>query len=140
MGEVYPKKAVFYLRVARDDGNQVQALAAQRHACQRRANELNLMVLGEYVDQGSGNIEPEQRPGLSRLLAELQERPVAYVITFDAARIARKVHHYASVAWRLGKSGTRLEIASEPHREVDEQARQLISYIGSVQLTETDNN
>ena len=139
-GEVYPKKAVIYLRGARNEGSPVQALALQRHACQRRANELNLMVLGEYVDQGSGNVEPEQRPGLSKLLAELRERPVAYVITFDSARIARKVHHYASVAWQLGKSGTRLEIASEPHREFDEQARQLISYIGSVQLIDSESD
>jgi DNA invertase Pin-like site-specific DNA recombinase len=139
-GEGYPKKAVIYLRVARDDGNQVKAFAAQRHACQRRANELNLMVLEEYADHGSGNTDPEDRPGLSRLLAELRERPVAYVITYSHERIARKMHRYAGVAWALGKSGTRLEIASLPHREVDEVAQQLISYIGSVQLVDTQSD
>ncbi|MGW4059711.1 recombinase family protein [Amycolatopsis sp. NPDC004747] len=138
MDEVCPKRAVIYLRVAREDRNQVQALAFQRHACQRRANELNLMMLGEYVDRGSNNVNPEHRPGLSRLLAELRERPVAYVVTFNSARIAHKAYHFASVAWRLGKLGTRLEIASVPHSEVDEQARQLISYIGSVQLVDPE--
>jgi DNA invertase Pin-like site-specific DNA recombinase len=97
------------------------------------------MVVGEYFDRGR-RVDPEQRPELSRLLAELRERPVAYVVTFDSARIAQNVHHFACVAWRLGKSGTRLEIASEPHREVGEEARSLISYIGSVQLIDPESN
>ncbi|MBE1500914.1 DNA invertase Pin-like site-specific DNA recombinase [Amycolatopsis lexingtonensis] len=129
--------AVFYLRSGGVRVSDVlHGLARQRVACQQRANELNLQVLGEYVDHG-GTAEPTDQPSLSKLLGDLATMKPNYVITFDHDRIARKVARYASIAWTIAKSGSRLEIASAPHYEADEHTKQLISYIGSVQLTDT---
>jgi DNA invertase Pin-like site-specific DNA recombinase len=129
--------AVFYLRSGGARvGDVLHGLARQRMACQQRANELNLQVLGEYVDHG-GTAKPTDQPSLTKLLSDLATMKPDYVITSDHARVARKVSRYASIAWTIAKAGSRLEIASAPHYEVDEHAKQLISYIGSVQLTDT---
>ncbi|MEU4517374.1 recombinase family protein [Amycolatopsis sp. NPDC024027] len=131
--------AVFYLRVGSGRAGDIfSVLARQRSVCQQRANELNLRVLGEYVDRGS-TANLDDQPGLAKLLDNLATLTPDYVITFDHDRIARKVARYASIAWTIAKAGSRLEIASAPHYEVDEHAKQLISYIGSVQIIETDS-
>ncbi|MEV5719388.1 recombinase family protein [Amycolatopsis mediterranei] len=127
--------AVFYLRTNRSAaGGKARSVAAQRAACLRRAIELGAIVQGEYIDIMSGNSEPADRPSLSVLLSDLKENPATYVITYDPSRIARRMHHYASIAWTVGKAGSRLEIATLPHREVDNVGAYLIGRIGSIQL------
>jgi hypothetical protein len=129
--------AVFYLRTARSgDKHMARSVATQRDACQRRANELGAIVQGVYIDVVSGNSAPADRPILSLLIEELKQRPATYVITYDHSRIACKMQHYASIAWTVGRAGSLLEIATLPHREVDDVGAYLIARIGSVQLTD----
>lgn len=132
--------AVFYIRTARSgDKHMARSVAAQRDACQRRAAELGAIVQGVYIDVVSGNSAPVDRPILSLLIEELKRRPATYVITYDHSRIARKMQHYASIAWTLGMAGSWLEIATLPHREVDDVGAYLIGRIGSVKLTNFGN-
>ncbi|MGW3959102.1 recombinase family protein [Amycolatopsis sp. NPDC005003] len=135
--EVYPKRAVIYLHTARLNDGSSKAIAAQRHACERRASELGLTVAGEYVDHGSG--KAADRGGLIMMLGDLNDLDCGYVIAYGHAQIARDATLYASIVWAIEKSGARLEIASSPHREVEGEVRQLISYISSMQLADTNN-
>ena len=132
--------AVFYLRTARSgDKHMARSIAAQRDACQRRATELGAIVQGVYIDAVDGNSAPADRPILSLLMEELKQRPATYVITYDHSRVARRMHPYASIVWTIGKAGSRLEIATLPHREVDDIGIYLIGRIGSVQLVDFGN-
>ena len=130
--------AVFYLRSGGAPSEAtMQTLARQRSACQQRANELGLVVRGEYVDRG-GSVEPDDRPGLSQLLVDLLELPIDYVIAYDHTHIAWRMTSYASVVWAIGKRGAQLEIASLPHRETDTVELLLIGRVGSLQLAEIE--
>lgn len=116
-----PVRAVLYLRVAQASQPHPEAIARQRLACEQRAAEIGAVVVAEYLDVGSGM--DAQRPELQRILTEIKEhqhdedRAVAYFITFDHARIARDMHVYVDVVWRIEDAGARLEVASVPHVE-----------------------
>ena len=135
-----PRKAVIYLRVARDDKDRfARAIAAQRHACLRRVAELELQVVGEYADRGSG-LSLKGRPNLTRLLAELKGLGARYVITYGHAQISRDLQLYASIMWSIRKAGARLEIASLPHFDPGTVALLLIGQVGELQLAEPEES
>lgn len=110
-------QALLYLRAA--SGNQAErdrAIVAQQHVCTQRAEELGAMVVGEFVDFGSGL--STERPGVTDLLTKLGElrattpsRP-RYVIAADHARIGRSVQAYSHVSYEIERSGGLLNIAS----------------------------
>jgi DNA invertase Pin-like site-specific DNA recombinase len=109
--------ALLYLRAA--SGNQAerdQAIVAQQHICTQRAEELGAVVIGEFVDFGSGlSID---RPGLTGLVAKLDElqrttdRLRAYVIAADHARLGRSVQAYSHVSYEIDRAGGLINIAS----------------------------
>ncbi|KDO04283.1 hypothetical protein DV26_44875 [Amycolatopsis mediterranei] len=76
---------------------------------------------------------------MAELLSDLPALKPDYVITFDHSRLAHKMAHYASIAWSIAKAGSRLEIASQPHRDANELAEEIITQIGSVQIVDFSN-
>lgn len=133
--ETYSPQAVIYIRIAREAGSAAAAVAAQRHACERRANELGLSVVREYVDYGSG-LAIENRPELKALLNDLTRQSMGYVVAYGHAQIARDMQLYAKVSWAIHQAGARLEIASLPHMEPGSFTMQLIGKIGAFQFEE----
>ncbi|GAA4550035.1 recombinase family protein [Amycolatopsis samaneae] len=131
-GEVYPKTAVRYLRTACHDNGESRAITAQRHACQRRADELGLEVVREYVDYGSGL--KADRPGLIKLLADLKAAPPNYVICFDHACLAQDVNLLARICWTIRTSGARLELAGLPHQEPGALSETALGQVGERQV------
>ncbi|HEY3611025.1 MAG TPA: recombinase family protein [Pseudonocardiaceae bacterium] len=110
-------QALLYLRTA--SGNQAerdQAMVAQQHICTRRAEELGAVVVGEWVDFGSGL--STERPGIADLLAKLGELRAAvpgrlcYVIAADHARLGRSVQAYSHVSYEIDRAGGLINIAS----------------------------
>jgi DNA invertase Pin-like site-specific DNA recombinase len=112
--EAMQHKAVLYMRVAQSRGGDQTAIAMQRHACERRAAELGLAIVAEYIDIGPGH-GLEKRPMLRAMLSSLDAGDIAYVIAYDHARIARTVQDYTDVVWQIDMAGAQLEIASLPH-------------------------
>jgi DNA invertase Pin-like site-specific DNA recombinase len=106
-------QAVLYLRVTRGTQEvQEKAIAAQRHACVRRANELGVTIVEEYTEHASGNVIDE-RPALGRLLDDLKNRDhVTFVIAYDHAGVAQNMQVYLQVLWAIEQAGAQLETAS----------------------------
>lgn len=131
--EVYPKQAVIYLRPVRSDqDSRARSIARQRRGCQRRAAELGLEVVKEFMD------EPNQgRDSLIKLISWTIYNPGAYVISERQRIIGGNMYFYTSVIWAIEKSGCRLEIASLPHQET-ETARQ--SPIGQIAARQLDSS
>lgn len=103
--------AVLYLRVAsRNQHDQSYGIARQREACMREAERLGAVIVGEFVDVGvSGNTS--NRSGLGGLLRRITTRPIKYVITSDAGRLARNPGLYRSIRQRLDRAGAMLRFA-----------------------------
>jgi hypothetical protein len=106
-----PPQAVIYLRFATVDrtGNKV---AAARQACEQRAHELGAIIKAEYTDVGSGLTD--EREQLQQLLADLTDASITYVIVPEHLTIARSMHVYARIVWKIEQAGARLMVASTP--------------------------
>jgi DNA invertase Pin-like site-specific DNA recombinase len=105
-------RAVTYLRfaVAEDDGHKE---AVAKHICQRRANELGAIVVSAYTDIASG--WTDDRKQLKRMLSDLAESSeITYVIVPDHPTIARNMHLYGRIIWKIEQAGARLVVATAP--------------------------
>jgi hypothetical protein len=105
-------RAVTYLRfaVADADGHKE---AVARHICQRRANELGAIVVSVYTDVASG--WTDDRPQLKRMLSDLAETSeITYVIVPDHPTIARNMHLYGRIVWKIQQAGAHPVVATVP--------------------------
>ncbi len=89
------KKALIYLRVStarqatRGGEAEGYSIPAQRSVCQRKAGELDAVVVEEFVDAGV-SARSADRTGLQNMLAYLASgEPVDYVIVHKVDRLAR---------------------------------------------------
>lgn len=134
------QKAVIYLRVARTKRESKAAIEVQRHACERRAAQLGLAVVDEYVDHGSAHAF-EGRPGLQTMLSDLKAYgDIRYVVAYDHTRIARNTHVYTQVVWAIEEAGARLEMAyqSQAQQNFVELVQASIAEIASRQHDPSD--
>lgn len=90
------KSAVLYLRVS--TVGQVQtdydpegiSIPAQRQACKRKAEQMGVNVLDEYVEPGRSATTIDRRPVFQAMLERLKaERDVDYVIVYNLSRLNR---------------------------------------------------
>jgi site-specific DNA recombinase len=114
-----PKRAVLYLRVSTEEQADTDynaegySLPAQREACQRLADQLGAIVVGEYVDRGE-SAKSAKRAELQRMLKRLQEQgDVDYVIVHKVDRLARNRQDDVEIDLVIRSSGARLVSASE---------------------------
>lgn len=103
--------AVMYLRFSHDPGGS--RIAAARALCIRRANELGARVVAEYIDIG-----PDLTYDRNQLRLMLDDiapgDEIDYVIVPDHAAIAKDMHVYTRVAWRIQQAKAKLVAASSP--------------------------
>jgi site-specific DNA recombinase len=90
------KTAVLYLRVS--TASQVHtdydpegiSIPAQRVACQRKAEQMGLTIVGEYVEPGRSATTIEKRPVFQEMLQRTKtEQDVDYVIVYNLSRLNR---------------------------------------------------
>lgn len=89
-GAVSPLRAALYLRLSRDDAGEGESVSigGQRALLQAYAGRRGWTVAGEYVDDGFSGTS-FQRPGLRRLLADVEAGRVDVVLTKDLSRLGR---------------------------------------------------
>src|SRR4051794_34300468 len=108
------KRAVLYLRVStdeqagRDNTPEGYSIPAQRAACQRKAEMMEVSIVGEYVDQGE-SARSADRPQLQAMLGRLEEtRDIDYVIVHKVDRLARNRFDDVTISVQLEQAGASL--------------------------------
>ena len=113
-------RAVLYLRVS--SAGQVKtdydpegiSIPAQRVACERKAGQLNLEIIDEYVEPGRSGTEMTKRIAFQELLERIRRtRDIDYVIVYELSRLARNRIDDAIVMADLRKRGVTLISATE---------------------------
>ena len=79
-----------YMRLSRDDENfgDSVSIETQRIVLQKFAQENGLFVYDEYVDDGWSGTNFE-RPASQRMMEDIEESKVNYVIVKDMSRLGR---------------------------------------------------
>ncbi len=113
-------RAVIYLRVSStgqvntDYDPEGNSIPAQRVACLRKAEQLGLTVIDEYVEPGKSATEMTKRVAFQQMLTRVrQAKDVDYVIVYKLSRMARNRYDDAVVMADLRKRGTTLISATE---------------------------
>ena len=90
------KTAVLYLRVSTTSQVQTDydpegiSIPAQRVACTRRAEQMGIQVIDEYVEPGRSGTYMDKRPVFQAMQARLkQEHDADYVIVYNLSRLNR---------------------------------------------------
>jgi site-specific DNA recombinase len=112
--------AVLYLRVSTpsqvrtDYDPEGISIPAQREACQRKARQLGVRVIGEYMEPGRSATSMDKRPAFQEMLERIRDqRDVNYVIVYKLSRMNRNRLDDAFVLSRLRKYKTTLVSATE---------------------------
>lgn len=107
-------KAVIYLRVSttkqanRSEDIEGYSLPAQREACVRKAEQLDVEIVDEYVDRGE-SAKTAERPQFQRMLTRIREhQDVDYVILDKIDRFARNRRDDANIMFELKACGAQL--------------------------------
>lgn len=113
-------RAVIYLRVSStgqvktDYDPEGISIPAQREACLRKAKDLGLTLIDEYVEPGRSATEMTKREAFQRMLARVRAQgDVDYVIVYMLSRMARNRYDDAIVMADLRKRGVTLVSATE---------------------------
>ncbi|CAM4364883.1 recombinase family protein [Nocardia ninae] len=113
-------RALLYLRVSTpgqvntDYDPEGISLPAQRASCLRKAEQLGLNVVAEYVEPGKSATEMTKRVAFQQMLERIRrERDVDYVVVYELARFARNRLDDAIVMADLKKRGVTLISATE---------------------------
>ena len=114
-------RAVLYLRVSTpgqvhtDYDPEGISLPAQRKACEHKAEQLGLTVVGEYVEAGVSGRGTEHRMEFQKMLARIKnEKDVDYVIVHKLSRLARNRIDEALVMDQFNRRNVTLVSATEP--------------------------
>lgn len=101
---------------------QDTTIESQRVDCTRKANELNLPIVKEYIDEISGKTEIHEREGLSDLMENII--PGQILIVYSVSRIARQIDVFYGIMKMLKERGCRVICCHEkldsldPHMEI----------------------
>lgn len=113
-------RAVVYLRVSSkgqvntDYDPEGISIPAQRQSCQRKAEQLGLTIVGEYVEPGQSATEMTKRVAFQQMLERIRrDHDVDYVIVYKLSRFARNRIDDAVVMADLQKRGVTLVSATE---------------------------
>ncbi|MBN9630369.1 MAG: recombinase family protein [Actinobacteria bacterium] len=114
------KRAVIYLRVSTpsqvntDYDPEGISLPAQRKACYRKADQLGVTIVDEYIEPGKSAREMTKRVAFQQMLERIRvQHDVDYVILYKLSRMARNRLDDAIVAAELKKRGVTLVSATE---------------------------
>src|SRR5690348_6420498 len=90
------QRAVLYLRVSTvsqvttDFDPEGISIPAQRAACQRKAAQLGIEIVDEYVEPGRSGTEMKRRPAFQAMLKRIKsQRDVDAVIVYKLSRLNR---------------------------------------------------
>lgn len=111
---------MIYLRVSstrqvgRDYDLEGISIPAQREACRRKAEQLGLTIMDEYVEPGRSALEMSKRTAFQRMLTRIRDTDdIDHVIVYKLSRMARNRVDDALVMADLRQRGVSLISATE---------------------------
>jgi site-specific DNA recombinase len=110
--------AVIYLRVSTKEqaerGGEAEgfSIPAQREACYRKAEQLGVSIVAEFVDAGE-SARSAARPDLQRMLRYLASEPVAFVLVHKIDRLARNRADDVEINLAIQQAGAALVSCTE---------------------------
>jgi site-specific DNA recombinase len=114
------KTAVLYLRVSTsaqvetDYDPEGISIPAQRAACTRKAEQMGIAIVGEYVEPGRSATSMDKRPVFQALMARLKsEHDADYVIVYNLSRLNRNRVDDVQVLMKMRTLGVSLVSAQE---------------------------
>ncbi|GAA2170500.1 hypothetical protein GCM10010403_49230 [Glycomyces rutgersensis] len=109
------KRAVLYLRVSSrgqvdtDYDPEGNSIPAQRKACLRKAEELGMEVVGEYVEPGRSAMTVDGRPKFQEMMARVRNsKDVDAIVVYARSRMHRDTTDAAITRRELRKLGVQL--------------------------------
>ncbi len=115
-----PARAVLYLRVSTpgqvktDYDPEGLSIPAQRESCQRKAAQMGVDIVDEYIEPGRSAREMAKREAFQAMLTRIRDqRDVQYVILYKLSRMNRNRIDDAFVVMELRKVGATLISATE---------------------------
>ncbi len=83
-------RTALYLRLSRDDENagESNSIATQRMMLCRYAEQNNLFVVDEYIDDGFSGTNFD-RPNFQRMISDIEDGRINCVVTKDLSRLGR---------------------------------------------------
>jgi site-specific DNA recombinase len=114
------KQAVIYLRVStaaqakKDRDAEGFSIPAQREACHRKAQDLGVVIVDEYVDAGE-SAKSADRPKLQAMLDRIKQpdHGIGYVIVHKVDRLARNRADDVAITIALKAAGIQLVSVTE---------------------------
>lgn len=136
------KRTAIYLRVSSD--RQVQegdSIAAQRQALTKYIDDRpDLVLAGEYIDDGISGTKYSQRDELQRMLADVEEGKIDLLIFTKLDRFFRSVRHYTAAQAILDKHGVGWTAIWEPiYDTTTPQGRLIVNQMMSIAQFEAEN-
>jgi DNA invertase Pin-like site-specific DNA recombinase len=119
-GPIIQGNAVVFLRArqitgnGRDHDTEMRHIASQRELCRRAAEQMEVVILKEYVEHG-GTGPVSSRPILRQMFDELRTLlGVRYVLVASIDRLARMSSDLATIQEAIRAVGTHLVVAADP--------------------------
>jgi site-specific DNA recombinase len=119
-GQLQLRSAALYLRVSSpgqvntDYDPEGISIPAQRTACVRKAEQLGLDIVAEYVEPGLTATSMDKRVAFQELLTRMREqRDIDYVVVYKLSRMNRNRIEDAFVVMQLRAAGATLISATE---------------------------
>ncbi len=114
------RRAVLYLRVSTtsqvntDYDPEGLSIPAQRQSCERKAAQMGVSIIEEYIEPGRSGTRMDKRPAFQEMLERIRrDRDVDYVLVYKLSRMNRNRVDDALVLMSLRKFGVSLVSATE---------------------------
>ena len=114
------KRSVLYLRVSTaaqvntDYDPEGISISAQRTACERKAAQMGIDILDEYVEPGRSATNIDRRPVFQAMMNRIQtDRDVDYIVVYALSRMNRNWAESAASLLTLRKNNVTLVSATE---------------------------
>jgi len=120
-----PLRAVALIRMSTD--RQLSSPGRQRELFRQFCERWSLQSVGDYADEGvsATSVPMQDRPGLSRLLADAKRKLFELVWCEETSRVARRPEDWFAIRAALGKQGVALVSHDEdPQAAVDSAIRE----------------
>ena len=136
------KRVAIYIRVSSDkQAQEGDSIAAQRQALTKYIdNRPDLVLAGEYIDDGISGTKYSQRDELQRMLADVEEGKIDLLIFTRLDRFFRSVRHYTAAQAILDKHGVGWTAIWEPiYDTTTPQGRLIVNQMMSIAQFEAEN-